>query len=60
MATPATFTHLTPQGPPTKRVSSGSVSHPVDPQRKARYSPQGPPTRRVQVRKTARNPASLG
>lgn len=54
------FNHLTPQGPPTKRVSSGSVSHPVDVARKARYRPQGPPTRRVSIRKTARNPASLG
>lgn len=54
-----TFDNLEPQGPPTRKVSSGSVSHPQDVARKARYRPSGPPTRRVRVRKTARNPASL-
>lgn len=54
MATPATFTRLTPKGPATARVSSGSVSKPRDVARLARYKPQGPVTRRVKTRTPAR------
>lgn len=49
------FDSLVPQGPPTRKVSSGSVSHPQDVARKARYRPSGPPTRRVKVRTPVRN-----
>lgn len=50
--------YQTQRGP--TRVSSGSVSHPVDVARKAKYRAQQPPTRLVKLKPTARNPASLG